>query len=69
MQLSLRWAKRSQKAKTIKELKQFAIVQGGVYPHLRREAARALEDMNFDGIWSMNYSQGLVSVNKGILKT
>jgi queuine tRNA-ribosyltransferase len=51
MELSLRWAARSRRA--FDELKNphalFGIVQGGMYPALRRRSAQALIGIGFDG--------------------
>jgi len=53
MQLSLRWAARSRKAfdalKTSGDAALFGIVQGGVYPDLRRESLDGLTSIGFDG--------------------
>lgn len=66
MELSLRWAQRSKDAhhqgfekegKTATAL--FAIVQGGMYPHLRKESLTALIDIEFDG-----YAIGGLSVGE-----
>ncbi|MDR2012673.1 MAG: tRNA guanosine(34) transglycosylase Tgt [Rhodanobacter sp.] len=51
MELSLRWAERSRRA--FDDLRNphalFGIVQGGMYPALRRRSAQALIDIGFDG--------------------
>jgi len=50
MRLSMRWAKRSRKAFVLREgYGQFGIMQGGMYPHLREESMKALEDIGFEG--------------------
>jgi queuine tRNA-ribosyltransferase len=49
MERSMRWAARCRAARKRPELAQFGIVQGGVYPALRRESARALVEMDFEG--------------------
>ncbi len=54
MELSLRWAKRSKDAHeagfTDKEPSAlFGIVQGGMYPHLRKESLEGLTDIGYDG--------------------
>jgi queuine tRNA-ribosyltransferase len=49
MRLSLRWAERSRRAFAGNPNALFGIVQGGVYADLRRESARALIDIGFDG--------------------
>jgi queuine tRNA-ribosyltransferase len=63
MQLSLRWAERSKQA--FEELAKpghalFGIVQGGVYPDLRKESAEALIEIGFDG-----YAIGGLAVGEG----
>ena len=63
MELSLRWAERSQRAfETYSTPGQalFGIVQGGVHPDLRRRSAEALVAMNFPG-----YSVGGLAVGEG----
>ncbi len=51
MRLSLRWAERSRKAFGAQPGRAcFGIVQGGAEPALRVESARALADMDFDGL-------------------
>ena len=61
MEMSLRWAKRSQDE--FKRLENpnalFGIVQGGMFEHLRQESLDALVDMNFPG-----YAIGGVSVGE-----
>ena len=59
MELSLRWAKRSQEAHADNPSALFGIVQGGMYPHLREESLQALVEMNFDG-----YALGGLSVGE-----
>jgi queuine tRNA-ribosyltransferase len=51
MELSLRWAERSRRAfdDAGNPNALFGIVQGGVYPELRRRSAEALIDIGFDG--------------------
>ncbi len=50
MELSLRWAKRSQEAYISREgYGLFGIVQGSIYEDLREISAKSLVDMNFDG--------------------
>ena len=53
MQLSLRWAARSRQAfdrlKTSGDAALFGIVQGGIYPQLRRESLEGLREIGFDG--------------------
>ena len=64
MELSLRWAKRSKDAHeagfTDKEPSAlFGIVQGGMYPHLRKESLEGLTDIGYDG-----YAIGGLSVGE-----
>ena len=56
---TLRWAKRGKDVFKGKEQILFGIVQGGVYPKLRRHCAEELVKMNFDG-----YSIGGTSVGE-----
>ena len=49
MELSLRWAERSKKAHEGNDAALFGIVQGGVYPHLRKASADGLKAIGFDG--------------------
>jgi queuine tRNA-ribosyltransferase len=63
MQLSLRWAERSKQAfARLAEPCQalFGIVQGGVYPDLRKQSAEALIRIGFDG-----YAIGGLAVGEG----
>jgi len=59
MQLSLRWAKRSKDAHGDNSSALFAIVQGGMYEHLREESAKNLVEIGFDG-----YAIGGLSVGE-----
>ncbi len=63
MELSLRWAARSRAAfdeeRGGSRAKLFGIVQGGMYPGLRRESLSGLMDMGFDG-----YAIGGLSVGE-----
>jgi len=59
MQLSMRWAERSKTAFADNLNALFGIVQGGIYPDLRAESARALVDIGFDG-----YAIGGLSVGE-----
>jgi len=59
MRLSLRWADRSKKAHGDNESALFAIVQGGMYDHLRDESLKGLTDIGFDG-----YAIGGLSVGE-----
>jgi queuine tRNA-ribosyltransferase len=49
MQLTHRWAKRSLAART-GDSALFGIIQGGVYPDLRRASAEVIGGMDFDGV-------------------
>ena len=61
MELSLRWAKRSQAefARLENPNALFGIVQGGMFEHLREESLSALSELNFPG-----YAIGGVSVGE-----
>lgn len=59
MERSMRWAKRCRDSKTNMDLCQFGIVQGGMYPELRRESVRQLTDIGFEG-----YAIGGLSVGE-----
>jgi queuine tRNA-ribosyltransferase len=61
MEMSLRWAKRSQDefARLENPNALFGIVQGGMFEHLRQESLEALVDMDFPG-----YAVGGVSVGE-----
>ena len=56
---TLRWARRAKAARKRQDLCQFGIVQGGVYPDLRRRSAAELVDIGFDG-----YAIGGLSVGE-----
>jgi queuine tRNA-ribosyltransferase len=58
--LSNRWAERSLAARSRPELALFAILQGGVFPDLRRRAAEELGSLPFDG-----FAVGGLSVGEG----
>ena len=49
MELSMRWAARCKEAHGDNPNALFGIVQGGIYPHLRKESVEALTDIGFDG--------------------
>src|SRR5574337_40153 len=49
MELSLRWARRCKTAHGERPAALFGILQGGVYPELRRESLGGLKDIGFDG--------------------
>lgn len=57
--LTLRWAERARAARTRDEQAVFGIVQGGVFPELREQSARALVDLGFCG-----YAIGGLSVGE-----
>lgn len=46
---TLRWARRSLEAHTRPDQALFGIVQGGMYPQLRRESALGLQELDFAG--------------------
>jgi queuine tRNA-ribosyltransferase len=59
--LSMRWAKRSKAAFGDQPASAcFGIVQGGVFPHLRRRSAESLIEIGFDG-----YAVGGLAVGEG----
>jgi queuine tRNA-ribosyltransferase len=61
MERSMRWAARSRKAHVARSgAGLFGIVQGGVYPELRRESAERLLEIGFDG-----YAIGGLAVGEG----
>ena len=57
--LTVRWAQRAREAKTRADQAVFAIVQGGVFPQLREQSARALVELDFPG-----YAIGGLSVGE-----
>ena len=59
MQLSLRWAERSRQAHGDNPAALFGIVQGGMYPELRRRSLEGLTNIGFDG-----YAVGGLSVGE-----
>lgn len=59
MELSLRWAKRSRAAWRAERGALFGIVQGGMYPDLRRTSLAGLTEIGFDG-----YAVGGLSVGE-----
>lgn len=59
MELSLRWAKRSKIAHEGNKNALFGIVQGGMYPHLRKRSIQGLTEIGFDG-----YAIGGLSVGE-----
>ncbi len=56
---TLRWAKRCRAAKKDRGQALFGIIQGGMYPDLRKHSAEALVDVGFDG-----YALGGLSVGE-----
>ncbi len=61
MRLSMRWAERSKAAFTTRSgYGLFGIVQGSVYPNLRKESAEVLKKIGFDG-----YAVGGLAVGEG----
>ena len=61
MELSIRWGKRSKEAFGERETQNlFGIVQGSVYPDLRRQSAEGLIETGFDG-----YAVGGLAVGEG----
>ena len=59
MQLTSRWAKRCKESHTRPDQALFGIVQGGMYPELRRQSAETLREMDFPG-----YAIGGLSVGE-----
>lgn len=59
MGLSLRWAERSKEAHADNTSALFGIVQGGMFPHLRKVSAEGLKAIDFDG-----YAIGGLSVGE-----
>ncbi len=61
MELSLRWAKRSKQAHAKNTSALFGIIQGGIYPELRKASLDGLCEIGFDG-----YAIGGLSVGEPI---
>ena len=59
MELSMRWAKRCKDAHGENQSALFGIVQGGMYPDLRKESLGVLKEIGFDG-----YAIGGLSVGE-----
>ena len=59
MERSMRWAERCRRAKRRDELCQFGIVQGSIYPDLRKYSADKLVEIGFEG-----YAIGGLSVGE-----
>ncbi|HEY5973550.1 MAG TPA: tRNA guanosine(34) transglycosylase Tgt [Geobacteraceae bacterium] len=57
--LTSRWARRCKEARTRSDQALFGIVQGGIFPELRRQSAEELQEIGFDG-----YALGGVSVGE-----
>jgi queuine tRNA-ribosyltransferase len=57
--LTLRWAQRSLAARQRPDAALFAVLQGGMYPELRREQAQAMRELDFAG-----YALGGLSVGE-----
>ena len=61
MKLSMRWAERSRSAFVARKgYGQFGIVQGSVFPHLRKRSIEALTEIGFEG-----YAVGGLAVGEG----
>lgn len=50
LKLTMQWARRARAARSRPELAQFGIIQGGMFPQLRAEAARQLNELDFEGL-------------------
>jgi len=59
LELTTRWARRCKEAHRRPDQALFGIVQGGMHPELRRESARQIIDIGFDG-----YALGGLSVGE-----
>ncbi len=59
LERTLRWARRCKEAKKDEGQALFGIVQGGIYPELRKRSAETLVDIGFDG-----YALGGLSVGE-----
>ncbi len=59
LELTARWAERCLRARTSEAQALFGIVQGGIYPDLRRDSARQITALAFDG-----YAVGGLSVGE-----
>jgi queuine tRNA-ribosyltransferase len=59
MEMTLRWAQRSKQAKKRPDQALFGIIQGGVFPELRKRALAGLVEIGFDG-----YAFGGLSVGE-----
>lgn len=60
MELTAKWAVRCKRVKKKEDMALFGIVQGGMYPDLRKESTLKLIDIGFDG-----YAVGGLSVGEG----
>ena len=59
LEMTTRWARRCKEAKTRPDQALFGIVQGGIFPELRRKSMDQLQEIGFDG-----YALGGVSVGE-----
>jgi len=59
LEITLDWAKRCKTVKTREDQSLFGIIQGGIYPDLRKEALAKITEMGFDG-----YALGGLSVGE-----
>jgi len=59
MQMTVRWAKRCKEAHALPEQALFGIVQGSIYPDIRRACLEQLMDIGFDG-----YALGSLAVGE-----
>src|SRR5207249_998954 len=50
LELTHRWARRSLAARSARLAGLFGIVQGGIYPDLRRRSVEAIAALDFDGV-------------------
>ncbi|MCA2961420.1 MAG: tRNA guanosine(34) transglycosylase Tgt [Silvanigrellales bacterium] len=50
MERSMRWARRAREGRSARTRAQFGIVQGGMYGDLRARSARALRELDFEGL-------------------
>lgn len=61
LELTLKWAERSKKAKEKEDMSLFGIVQGGMHPELRKYSANRLVEIGFDA-----YAIGGLSVGEPV---
>ena len=50
LDLSMKWARRCRMSKSRPELAQFGIVQGGMFPELRKQSIAQLNELEFEGL-------------------